>query len=180
MRAKFRLALKAAVHTQNACVRAERGMDVVRALAEAYFAFMRASEQHIRMLGLTAPQFDVIATLGNTEGMSCKELASRTLVTKGTLTGVLDRLERRGLIARDIHPGDRRRIHVRLTEKGQTVFAKVFPAHMAFLKPYLKRALACVDTAALKSALRSFAAAFRAEVTKAHLPKKQATNRKGR
>src|SRR5579875_387520 len=111
-------------------------MDVVRALAEAYFAFMRASEQHIRMLGLTAPQFDVIATLGNTEGMSCKELASRTLVTKGTLTGVLYRFDRRVLISRDIHPSDLLLIHARPTEKGQPVFAKVFPAHMAFLKPY--------------------------------------------
>ena len=42
--------------------------------------------------GLTVSQADVIFTLGNTAGMTCGEIGERTLITKGTLTGVIDRV----------------------------------------------------------------------------------------
>jgi DNA-binding MarR family transcriptional regulator len=138
----------------------EPAMAVVRAMAEAYFAFRRASERHIRTLGLTAAQFDVIATLGNTDGMTCKELARRTLVTKGTLTGVLDRLERRRLIARQAEKRDRRSIHVRLTRRGEALHSRAFAAHMNYLRPYLRRAAADLNSARLSRALGRFAQAF--------------------
>jgi MarR family transcriptional regulator, 2-MHQ and catechol-resistance regulon repressor len=114
---------------------------VLRPLVETYFAFVRRDDRHIRALGLTSAQFDVIATLGDTAGMSCAELSSKTLVTKGTLTGVLDRLEARGEIERVPSETDRRSIIVRLTPKGERLFQKVFPAHIYYLKPYFERAL---------------------------------------
>jgi MarR family transcriptional regulator, 2-MHQ and catechol-resistance regulon repressor len=92
-------------------------------------------------LKLTPSQFDVIATLGDTDGMTCSELSARTLVTKGTLTGVLDRLVAKGLIRRESVDSDRRRIRIQLTEKGNTVFRKTYAAHIAFLKPFFERAL---------------------------------------
>ena len=42
---------------------------VLRELAQAYHAFSAYSAAHVRQLGLTPAQFDVIATLGNTQGM---------------------------------------------------------------------------------------------------------------
>ena len=65
-------------------------------LVEAYLAFSRIDSRHIRSLRLTPSQFDVIVTLGDTAGLTCSQLSSQTLVTKGTLTGVLDRLETKG------------------------------------------------------------------------------------
>ncbi len=62
-------------------------------------------------------------------------------MTKGTLTGVLDRLEAKGLIQRDEVEADRRRTKIRLTEKGQSLFEKIFPAHAAFLRPFFEGAL---------------------------------------
>jgi MarR family 2-MHQ and catechol resistance regulon transcriptional repressor len=138
----------------------EPAMAVVRAMAEAYFAFRRASERHIHRLGLTTAQFDVIATLGNTDGMTCKELARRTLVTKGTLTGVLDRLESRRLISRQAQKRDRRTIKVRLTARGEVLFRTAFTAHMNYLRPYLRRAASSVDSMQLSGALERFAQAF--------------------
>lgn len=70
-------------------------LPVIRELVRAFQAFEQYSARHVRELGLTPPQFDVIATLGNTPGMSCKELSEKTLITKGTLTGVIDRLDRK-------------------------------------------------------------------------------------
>lgn len=103
---------------------------VLRELARAYQAFETCSAAHIRTLGLTPSQFDIVATLGNTEGMSFKELGEKTLITKGTLTGVVDRLEAKSLVRRIASVSDGRSQIVQLTRKGEALFAKVFPAHL--------------------------------------------------
>ena len=88
-------------------------LKVIRPLVEAYLAFSRTDNRHIRAMKLTPSQFDVIATLGDTDGLTCSELSEATLVTKGTLTGVLDRLAAKGLIRRDRVARDRRSRHFR-------------------------------------------------------------------
>jgi DNA-binding MarR family transcriptional regulator len=108
---------------------------VIRELARCYQAFQRVSDAHVRRTGLTSAQFDIVVTLGNTEGMTFKELGSRTLITKGTLTGVVDRLEARGLVARLASPTDGRSTLVRLTPRGERVFHEVFEPHLAVLAP---------------------------------------------
>lgn len=108
---------------------------VIRELARCYQAFQRVSDAHIRRRGLTPPQFDIVVTLGNTEGMTFKDLGTRTLITKGTLTGVVDRLEARGLVERMASPTDGRSTLVRLTAQGDRVFREVFEPHLAFLAP---------------------------------------------
>jgi MarR family transcriptional regulator, 2-MHQ and catechol-resistance regulon repressor len=120
-------------------------LKVLRPMVEAYLAFSRADNRHIRSMRLTPSQFDVIATLGDTEGLTCSELSDFTLVTKGTLTGVLDRLEAKGLIRRETVAEDRRATKVRLTAKGDALFKKTFAAHTAFLRPFFERALSQKD-----------------------------------
>jgi DNA-binding MarR family transcriptional regulator len=103
-------------------------------LAECYQAFEAYSGTHVRKLGLTIAQFDIVATLGNTPGMTCKELGEKTLITKGTLTGVLDRMEARGLIRRGASDADRRQVFVALTPQGVRTFDRAFPAHIGHLR----------------------------------------------
>src|SRR5947208_8129190 len=116
-------------------------LQVLRPLVETYFAFLRKDAPHIRSLGLTSSQFDVIVTLGDTEGMTCKDLSEKTLVTKGTLTGVLDRLEKKGLVERVPSRDDRRCTLIRLTPKGDARFRQVFPTHIRHMRPHFQRAL---------------------------------------
>ncbi|MCC2640671.1 MAG: Transcriptional regulator, MarR family [Nitrospira sp.] len=116
-------------------------LKVLRPLVEAYLSFWRTDSRHVRSLQLTPSQFDVIATLGDTEGLTCAELSAATLVTKGTLTGVLDRLAAKGLIRRMPVAADRRSTRIRLTEKGDRLFRTTFAAHIAFIRPYFERAL---------------------------------------
>lgn len=120
-------------------------LKVLRPLVEAYLAFSRTDSRHIRSLRLTPSQFDVVATLGDTKGMTCAELSAATLVTKGTLTGVLDRLASKGLIRRETVAGDRRSIKISLTDKGNQLFRRTFSAHVAFLRPFFERALTRKD-----------------------------------
>lgn len=96
-------------------------------LAECMQGFERFSGGSVRRCGLTHAQFDIIATLGNTQGMSYKELGERTLITKGTLTGVIERLEQKGLVARCRSGEDKRSFFVSLTAAGEAMFEQVFP-----------------------------------------------------
>jgi MarR family 2-MHQ and catechol resistance regulon transcriptional repressor len=109
----------------------ERYLKSIRLLAECMQGFERLSSDHARRSGLTHPQFDIIATLGNTPGMSYKELGEKTLITKGTLTGVIERLEQKGLVERQRNDCDKRSFHVRLTASGEAAFDHAFPKVMA-------------------------------------------------
>jgi DNA-binding MarR family transcriptional regulator len=93
--------------------------------------FERLSGGYVRRSGLTHAQFDIIATLGNTSGMSYKELGDKTLITKGTLTGVIERLEQKGLVERQRNDCDKRSFFVRLTPEGERTFCTVFPEVIA-------------------------------------------------
>lgn len=129
-------------------------LSLLRPLVEAYLAFYRVANRHIQSLGLTPGQFDVIAELEGTEGLTCGELSEHTLTTKGTLTGVLDRLEQRGLIERGQVGGDRRATRVQLTPKGKDLFQQVFPAHAEFMRPFFAQALDASEVQVAKRLLR--------------------------
>lgn len=109
-------------------------LPALRELAEAYQAFEAYSGAHIRTLDLTPAQFDIIATLGNTPGMPLNELGAKTLITKGTLTGVVDRLSDKHLVRRIASPSDGRSQIVQLTPEGEALFERVFPAHIKHME----------------------------------------------
>ena len=115
-------------------------------------SFERVSGDAVRQNGLTHAQFDIIATLGNTSGMSYKELGERTLITKGTLTGVIERLEHKGLVLRERSCDDKRSFFVRLTPAGEQVFCNVFPIVIARGKE-LFHAYSDTDFTTLETAL---------------------------
>ncbi len=112
----------------------ERYLRSIRLLAECMQQFEKLSDSHIRQFELTHAQFDIIATLGNTEGLTCKQLGEKTLITKGTMTGVLDRLEIKQLIQRVQCNEDRRRSFVRLTPQGEKLFNSAFPHVIGMMK----------------------------------------------
>jgi MarR family transcriptional regulator, organic hydroperoxide resistance regulator len=72
----------------------------------------------LRALGLTAPQCDVLTTLTEREGVSQQELAERLYVTKGNISGLIDRLVASGLVERRAIAGDRRSHAIYLTAAG--------------------------------------------------------------
>ena len=72
--------------------------------------------------GLETWEFDVLSALrraGAPYQLSPGRLVTQTLVTSGTMTNRIDRLEQRGLLARSPDPSDRRGVLVSLTEAGQ-------------------------------------------------------------
>ncbi len=125
-------------------------MPLLRELVTAYQAFETYAIPHIKQLGLTPAQFDVIATLGNTEGMTFKRLGERTLLYKTTLTSVVDRLEAMGYVQRIPCPDDRRSTIARLTGEGETLFNEAFPRH----RDYLARRFGLLTEAEITDGIR--------------------------
>ena len=111
-------------------------LDLVDRLARAHHRMALYDAEIHRLSGsdLTAPQAKVIFCLGATDGLTCSEITERTLITKGTLTGVIDRLEQKGLVQRWGDTEDGRRIIVDLTRVGERVYRREFPRYTAAMK----------------------------------------------
>lgn len=134
-------------------------MPVMRELVRTYQAFAIYDAAGYADVDLTVPQADVIFSLGNTVGLSCNEIGARTLITKGTLTGVLDRLEKKGLVRRAPCVEDRRVTYIRLTAHGEKVFEAEFPRQVAYLKQRFDR-LSRSELAGAARALRRLREVF--------------------
>jgi len=82
-----------------------------------------ARRQSFTAHDLDSGEFDVLAALrraGAPYSLSPGQLGSETLVTSGTMTNRIDRLEARGLVQREPDPTDRRGVRVVLTDAGRT------------------------------------------------------------
>ena len=99
-------------------------------LARVFQKVERVSGEQLRGWDLSVAQFDVLAHVGASEGMTQQELADSLLVTKGNVCQLLDRMEDRGLISRR---QDGRANRLFLTGEGRRLFEEVVPDHEALV-----------------------------------------------
>lgn len=95
-----------------------------------WFRFLRLSTRirfavadKLKSLGISVSQCDVLTTLTEAEGLSQQELATRLYVTKGNISGLVDRLAEAGLVERRPTTADRRSHAIFLTEAGRRTAA---------------------------------------------------------
>lgn len=106
---------------------------VLRELLRTHQAFLSYAAVHVQKFDLTLPQHDVIITLGGTDGMAPKKLGEETLITKGTLTGVVCRLEDKGLVRRSASAKDGRSQIISLTEAGKDIYERSYTEHLHYI-----------------------------------------------
>ncbi|MBW4698564.1 MAG: MarR family transcriptional regulator [Aphanocapsa lilacina HA4352-LM1] len=87
---------------------------------------------------LTGPQVGVLRILGHyyehgRDGMPLSEIGECLAVTKANMTGMVDRLERDGLVVRESDPTDRRIKRVRLTPKAHELHGRIKPGLLQYL-----------------------------------------------
>jgi DNA-binding MarR family transcriptional regulator len=84
-------------------------------------------EDDLSKVGLTPPQFYVLATIGYAGGLPFGEIGAKMMVTVSNLTGIVDRLEEKKLVLRKRDEDDRRVVHVVLTDKGAKLYKSTLP-----------------------------------------------------
>ena len=117
----------------------------------------RGAEEAIKPFGLSGTQYNVLRILrgARPHGLCCREVAERMLTHDPDITRLMDRLERRGLVARARASADRRVITLRVTPEGLRILARldkpIEECHRRQLgrlrKPALKRLIDLLNSA---------------------------------
>lgn len=88
-------------------------------LEQAYRHLEQVYEQLIAPLGLTILEWYVLRALYEQEGLTASHLATLVCRHPSSMTAVLDRMEEKGLLCRQVDVADRRVVHIFLTEGGR-------------------------------------------------------------
>ena len=105
-------------------------LHLLRTADEAF----RVTEEHFQKMGLSQGRFTTLMllydkTCGQTHVFTPAQLAERSGVTRATMTGLIDTLERDGMVTRKPDPADRRQFCVELTACGIAFLDKILPEH---------------------------------------------------
>jgi len=96
---------------------------------KAFRSMEAQAGRSIAGLGLCQSDFGVMEALLHKGPLPVKALGEKVLLTSGSMTAAIDRLERRGLVARGGDPQDRRSRIVRLTPEGRKTIQALFRVH---------------------------------------------------
>lgn len=97
------------------------------------------SRQLIKTFGLTAPQLLILRSIRNEYAATASNLARNISLSQATVTNILDRLEKRGLIRRYRSTEDKRKVNVLLTEKGVELLKRApGPFQESFIEKFRK------------------------------------------
>ena len=98
------------------------------ALQRATHRTLHALSAALTDLNLSGAEINALANLSGGGTLSVRQLSERTGTRASTLTGLLDRLENRGYLTRELDPADRRSFRLPLTEAGRAVASQVLTA----------------------------------------------------
>jgi MarR family 2-MHQ and catechol resistance regulon transcriptional repressor len=129
------------------------GVHVWLVLAKAAHALAARAGRSIAGLGMCASDFGALETLLHKGPLPVNTLGRKLLLTSGSITTAIDRLERRGLVVRRNDPADRRARVVHLTPAGRGLIQKAFAAHAADMELAVS-ALSLRERAALIESLK--------------------------
>ena len=102
---------------------------LTRLLIEFYEKFSSWEHGVVKESGLSLSQMHTLEILGADGDLRMTELAAKMGITTGSLTMLVDRLERGGFVVRKPHETDRRSIRVSLTAEGRRLFAEHHKLH---------------------------------------------------
>ena len=126
----------------------------------------RAIQETFSEFGLTVGEFDVLAALrrsGQPYQLSPTELFNTLMVSSGTMTHRIDRLEQAELVRRIPDPSDRRGLQIELTDRGLSVIEKAVEAHVVN-EHRIVEVLETSEREALIELLRKLLVSFESEV----------------
>jgi DNA-binding MarR family transcriptional regulator len=142
-----------------------RPMGVVGRLGRFARLAERRIEEGLLAFDLTVADFDVLAALrraGTPHRLTPTQLYRTLMITSGTMTSRIDKLERRRLVARQEDPSDRRGTLVALTPEGRKLVDRAVEAHLVN-EAKLLSALSRAEQTALDGLLRKLVGSLEGE-----------------
>jgi DNA-binding MarR family transcriptional regulator len=94
---------------------------ILEAILYLYTESRRLTKELARQVDLTGPQLTVLKMLEGVGDLSLSELSERIRAQNSTVTGIIDRMEREGLVVRARSTEDRRVVKIKLTDKGSKI-----------------------------------------------------------
>jgi DNA-binding MarR family transcriptional regulator len=94
---------------------------ILEAILYLYTESRRLTKELARQVDLTGPQLTVLKLLEGVGDLSLSELSERIRAQNSTVTGIIDRMEREGLVVRARSTEDRRVVKIKLTDKGSKI-----------------------------------------------------------
>jgi MarR family 2-MHQ and catechol resistance regulon transcriptional repressor len=113
---------------------ATSGIHLWLILWKAYETLREHAQRNIASLGIGLTDFGILEMLRHKGPMPVNAIGSRLRLTSGSITAAVDRLEKKGLVARRNDPGDRRARVVHLTEAGTNLITCAFTEHEAAME----------------------------------------------
>lgn len=113
-------------------------LKLVIAMARTYDSLFSQMEKNFKEFGLNISEFGVLEMLYHKGDQPVQKVAEKVLVTSGTITYVINKLEKKDLVIRRKCNKDKRVYYVSLTEKGKEFIANIFPKHKDFLNDLFK------------------------------------------
>src|SRR5437867_10689223 len=110
------------------------GVNVFLVLWKAASAVQSYAEESISELEMCGSDFAVLEALLHKGPLPVNEIGKKILLTSGSITVAVDRLENRGLVERRPHGTDRRARIVHLTKEGRRVITRAYAQHAADLE----------------------------------------------
>ena len=106
--------------------------------------------------GLSLRRYDVLLQLHGAPGgsLTMRDLGRAVVISKSGLTGLVDRMQRSGLVERSGDPADRRVVHVALTADGAAVYRRARADHRADVADLFLRHVSDAEAAVIEDALR--------------------------
>lgn len=98
---------------------------IVEMIVYLYTESRRLTKGMAREVGLTGPQLTVLKLLETFQDLSLSSLSERIRAQNSTVTGIIDRMEREGLVGRERSTSDRRVVHIKLTDKGEKLAREI-------------------------------------------------------
>ncbi|WP_085993562.1 MarR family winged helix-turn-helix transcriptional regulator [Oceanobacillus senegalensis] len=84
--------------------------------------------------GMRTSDFTIMEALYHKGQQTIKQISEAVLINTGSITYVIDKLEKKGLLERSPCKEDRRVVYIQLTKKGKDLMAEIFPLHQKVIE----------------------------------------------
>ena len=132
----------------------ENGIHVFLVLWKAAHAVEAYAEKSIADMAMCGSDFAVLEALLHKGPLPVNEIGKKILLTSGSITVAIDRLEQKGLVERKAHDSDRRTRVVHLTREGRRLITRIYSQHAADLEELVSTSLTTNERTSLIKLLK--------------------------